>query len=319
MYAYLHINAPKSTVKEPHKYLDVIIKENYIESLKKYFFEAHLEEGGFYSKFPVTVNKVKEEIIIDYEIEEYFDEYTAPLRAWHSKIYHFRDALYSTLKTEYLNFFGNLDEHFKKDHTLKSKQAFFKNLLGIISVRFQRIQSSFHHQDYLDLFKRFFARLCVKLKNDYSAFLPKKFDPVTESLLQTDFNAEFLDELALQSKIFDLISDLKDEKNKSIFKIENPKEARLSFKNLIYKQFDNINSPINITSFRTHISEARYIISRICFYLRVDIQFIVDENIFMLNGKPLTANSTYTAKNRMQHDKTAAKYFIDDLFSSAIS
>jgi hypothetical protein len=314
MYHYLHLNLPKSTSKEPHLYLDNIARADYIDLLKEFFFNEHKKEDSVFKSFLIDVIVADELLVFHYEEETFISEFEAPEREWKSVINTFQDSLASTLKIEQLEFISNIDLHFSyKPYQEKAIKAFILKLLGIFSERYKQIEQFSTHRKYLPLFKQHFRVLINKVQKDYAAFLPKKVDPIIEILSTEELNTLQIEPPSLHISVFDEIKDLKDERGRIIFKIENQDAAKSDFKNLLYNQPDKIKSPITVTASFVYITAARYLISRISHYVGIPDNVLPEYRAFLLNGKPLTANSTYTAKLRMQNKKLAVKEMLDNI------
>lgn len=319
MNKYLHLDVPKSTKKEPHLYLDTMATPDYIELLKSYFFHEHKSENSFYRSFDIDVNVPEELLILNYEDSTFVSEFDPPLREWKSVTYKFEDSLELTLKVEELSFINNLDFRFdNKGYEAKSMCAFMLKLIGIISERYERIDNSPAHQKYIVLFKRFFLAIAEKIKNDYYSYLPKKFNPVFNAILSIQPDDQPLEKAYLNISIFEEIKELKDENGRFIFKIENPDTAKAKFRHIIYNEPEKVLSPIIVTANFPNISAARYLISRICFYVGISDNTLQKHNLFTLNDKPLTVNSTYTAKSRVKNDKMTVMERLDSIIYSHI-
>lgn len=320
MYKYLHLDFPLGTKKEPHLYLNTMARPDYIALLQLYFFNEHKNQDSAFSSYDINVNVADELLILNYEKEICISEFESR-REWKSVTYRFEDSLDSTLRIEQLNFIRNLDLRFDRNggYEPKSITAFILKLIGIIADRYTDIETLHSHQKYISSFKKFFSAIAKKIKDDYCSFLPKKINPVFTALLSIKFNDQPLEPAYLQISIFDAIKELKDQKKRLIFKIEHPDTAKTKFKHLIYSQPEMVQSPILVTANFPYISTAKYLISRICFYIGIYDNSFHEMNLFNLNDKPFTVNSTYTAKTRVNADKKAVKKMIDDLIQSHIS
>jgi hypothetical protein len=308
MYNYLDLSLPRGTSKEPHLYLNSIAKPNYVKSLRRYFFYEHKEETSLYSSCLIDIKESEDLLILNYEIEvDFVSEFDPPVKEWRSKAYKFEDSLMSTLQIELRAFITNIDRHFKKAKEVKSSKAFILKLIGIITERYLRVNSSKSHRKYLTKFDQFFSAIALKVYRDYFSFLPKRYDSVFSALISyKDFDSQ-LAPASLEISIFDSIKEIKDDKNQFIFKIEDGPTVKSDFKHFLYGQSERISSPIRIRASFRNLSMARYLISQISFYIGVSDDFVTKQNIFLLNGKPLTVNSTYTAKTRVHAAKNADK------------
>jgi hypothetical protein len=316
--SYLAVDMPSGTTKEPLLSLNSIASADYIKKLKLYFFEAHYEEAR-YSRFPITIIPSEEKIIVEYEEEVGFDEFMGPKFTWKQHAYHFSDCLASTLRMEYHNIVRNLELHFQNGYRVKSVNAAIKKAIGFLSDRYQDIENNYESTKYLSQFKHFFSDLAKLFSREYSAFLPKRPNPAFTALLSAKADSDIIDPPTLKIEIFDSIKQLRDTHGREIFCICNPEKAKRDFKNFLYANWDKMTGPILVNSWSNHISEAKYLISRLCFYTGVSDSLAEEKDLFRINGERVTAKSTYTAKTRMNSAKKSAKRHLDNIIARHLS
>jgi hypothetical protein len=311
MYEYLHLGLPGGTKKEPHKYLDIIVRPDYIEIARNVFFTEHLQENSQYSSFPIDVKKEDDKLILDYEVEvEYISEYEAPIMEWRSREYRFRDSLKSSLRIEQLNFIRNVQMHLEGPYDIKSKKDFISRILGIIAERYQSIESSTPHQEFMTEFNNIFSAIAKYIKKDYPSYLPKRFNPIITFLHSAKL---YESPPSLKVSIFDGIMNITDKNDKIIFKVERGLAAKNDFKYFLYGQTEKMANRIEITSSYTYITVARYLISRLSFYLGISDKKLAELNVFLLNGQSITARSTYTAKMRVNSVRRTEMQMVDSI------
>jgi len=320
VYHYLHIKLAniKSTRKEPHLYLNAIAHANYIKLLEEYFFNDHKNEDSLYSSLLINVDRTSKTLTVEYEVVIEYDISDQPITKWESKVYSFGDSLHSTLRIEYLAFCKNLELHFKGDSTIKSKQAYFKKLVGIISERYQRVESMTSHSAYLHLLKKYFNRLAKKIYEDYHGFLPKHLNVVFSKLKATELVDDPIGEPSLQVGVYDDLKSLSDEKGRIIFRIQESPTTRKDFRHLIYGQPEKMKEPIRVTASQAYISSARYLIYQLCFNAGVIGFDKKGAQMFLLNSKPLTVNSTYTAIFRIKRKNGRFKKYLDEIITKHV-
>lgn len=311
MHEYLNLGLPGGTKKEPHKYLDIIVRPDYIELARNVFFTDHLQEDSPYSSFPIDVKKEDDKLILDYEAEvQYKSEYEAPIMEWRSREYRFRDSLMSSLRIEQLNFIRNVQMHLEKPYEIKSRKDFISRILGIIADRYQSIESSTPHQEFITEFNNIFSAIAKFIKQDYPSYLPKRFNPIITFLHSAKV---YESPPSLEVTIIDDVINITDKEDKIIFKVEGGLAAKRDFKYFLYGQTEKMTNRIQITSSYKYITVARYLISRLSFYLGISDKKLAELNIFLLNGQSITAGSTYTAKMRVSSVRRTEMQMVDSI------
>ena len=318
--AILHIPVSENTSKEPIRYFDEIVSKNYIEFAKTAFFEDFLTYIESQAGFPAEKDFKKETITIDYQQEVDWDEFKGPVYAWKTNVYSFDDALKKTLEFKVRDSFSHLNIKAESEHKPKSKKEFFANIVRKISDRYDSISNEERFTCYRDILTESLSYLLGGIYFKHPNLAPKKTLLINEILEKSEKGNLSYEPMALKSNFLtNLITFKLLNEDKTLMQIENELQAINDFRYLSYKMNEKFIGPIKINTDKKKISAIYYILTRLAFYLGHDEKYFNGSKFFTINDKPFSANSAYTAKNRLPKQKNNYKLQIDTFFQGQLS
>jgi len=321
MITLLHTPTIWNTDKEPILFIDKIISCDYIKLAKEYFYNEHKEEHSLLRSYPVKVDERQEKITVSFEKEINWDEYTGPVNVWEDKDYLFSDILKNTLRFHIIDSQIRLDKKATNEkHLEKSKKESFKEITKKITERYYEIRTDPKFAKYRHIFSKHLSQLLGQIYFKHPSFAPKKNKEINNLLELSESGMLSLEPYELAISVFESITVLQlRPKSTRIFYFARPDDAKKKYKYFHDHQPDKMLGPIKFLVNTKHISATYYLISRLAFYLGYNESDLNGKTIFTINGRAFSANSAYTAKNRMKKRANTIKVRIDELFFHHLS
>jgi hypothetical protein len=298
---------PKSTVNKPCRFFFEIgsPKHHFIENAKMRFFPSDYEIATTGDKV-IHVDRINEQITVEYEVEVDWSEEYGPTLEWRTKTFYFKKSLAHFLRGQFNKSISLLDEKFESEFNGYKQKYFIGNLVSQLVGAYNVLSENSAFTTYLQECQGPFIGMLHYLYKNYPEYTPPKSPEINGILAKSAFASNLPDEVALSPKLAKSIIDLVY-KGEKVFSFTDP-DAEIKLKHFIKGQLSNIITPI---VFDKNQDATRYFIHRIAELINVRLIDITRNQIFQYKEAALKVSDIYAGASKFRSRKTAKKDAID--------
>jgi hypothetical protein len=301
------LTIPECTLKEPVRFFDKFIPQDLLKQMLEGIHKVFLEsDNTFMTASEYEINRFEFTIIKRSKIGDWDFVREFKMQELMKSIFNFHlIAAYYFIK-----------EKAESDALLKSKKEFFQNIVFKLKDRWLTLRKIDYYNKHIEVYSFPFEALIQFIYNEYPLYAPKKNSEINEIFFNSQNSKHLYEKQNLKPSVINDILSLRDKKGKKLWIIYDEDTFRSNLKYFVYNQYNKITEPI---VFNQHAEAAYYLIYKLIQYTGKTESEKELQTIFRIKGKMYTANSSYTAKNKIQRRGNSLKQLIDDVVFSNLT
>jgi hypothetical protein len=319
-----------SSESSPIGFFDNFFKKNLLAEAKSIFlssFPNPNDENDNWNKFPVKVDALNERFSVEYQVEEFVDEFEPPkintvvveyfLESELKKLFKYQYEQSKQLLLKKFEELSNSSASYINPKKIKNLKEGIKDIHYKILGHLEHLNQEQYSEEILDHLKEPLRSLILFLYNRFASVLP---DPTLNQTILSVVQSEKsilqkLDLSILSTDTADRLFNLTDRFGRKIIAFKNSGDDLERFRLFCQGKCGEINSPINIVD---NFGAAFYTIGKIAKKIGIQRSTIEEYRLFSFKGVPFVAALCYTETTRFQHLNKQWADIIDETFKSCL-